>query len=795
MARTLEVEIIGDSSSLERALGRSSRASSSFGSKLKSVGKVAGLAALGGIAAVTVGLKKSVDAAAEAEVSQKRLETQLRALGISYGEHGKKIDETLRKQSQLSAFDDEDLADSFSGLVRLTGDVNKALELNALVTDVARGKGIDLAAASAIVTKAQMGMVGSLRRQGIEIEAVTTAQDALKKGASDSAKEQAKAADLIATKQAAIAQLQEKFAGQAAAFGDTAAGAQQRFGVALENLGEVIGQKVLPALVPLINGLSNFINKAAESERLKEILSTTFHVIGVAARALATAFSFVAEMARRYWPQVQDAAERVVAWYRGTLAPAIQNVLAVITAFWDRFGSTITKILQASLGQIITIVKTVLGNMASVIQGILALIRGDWGEAWSEFKEIPGRTLRGIVSLIRGMATIFFTAMSAIGRAMIDGIVAGLSGLFDAVKNKVTDSITSALDGVKGALGIDSPSKVTAKEIGLPMAQGVLQGWLEGSAELPKAFTDKTKAAIEAARQAIVDSKGSLRSAFDTLVSEALSAFDKLSSEIETRTERKMRLQDERRAAADRQSALGDAQAQLATAVTDGDPTAILEAEKAVAEAKFQIQRAADEKRAAQERAALENRRALQRRHFEEELAALGTRLERGRLTQEQANLALIALFKKYEIPFKNAAVKLGSALAEGLREAGDEVGRQAKRVRDEIMKHLGNIQVRVNVDVVVPDRPDRRAHGGPVHGGTPYMVGERGPELFVPGSSGSIVPNNQLAVGGGGGGYAPAINLNFYGPAVGSDREFEDLVRRALYDVGRRNPGLGFSF
>jgi len=32
------------------------------------------------------------------------------------------------------------------------------------------------------------------------------------------------------------------------------------------------------------------------------------------------------------------------------------------------------------------------------------------------------------------------------------------------------------------------------------------------------------------------------------------------------------------------------------------------------------------------------------------------------------------------------------------------------------------------------------RATGGPVTGGRPYMVGERGPELFVPGGSGQIV-------------------------------------------------------
>ncbi|NBT50137.1 MAG: hypothetical protein EBV86_00375 [Marivivens sp.] len=39
------------------------------------------------------------------------------------------------------------------------------------------------------------------------------------------------------------------------------------------------------------------------------------------------------------------------------------------------------------------------------------------------------------------------------------------------------------------------------------------------------------------------------------------------------------------------------------------------------------------------------------------------------------------------------------------------------------------------------------RASGGTVKGGTSYLVGERGPELFTPGRSGSIAPNN--AIGG----------------------------------------------
>jgi hypothetical protein len=42
------------------------------------------------------------------------------------------------------------------------------------------------------------------------------------------------------------------------------------------------------------------------------------------------------------------------------------------------------------------------------------------------------------------------------------------------------------------------------------------------------------------------------------------------------------------------------------------------------------------------------------------------------------------------------------------------------------------------------------RAGGGNVSPATPYMVGERGPELFVPHSAGRVMPNRESAGGGG---------------------------------------------
>ena len=43
-----------------------------------------------------------------------------------------------------------------------------------------------------------------------------------------------------------------------------------------------------------------------------------------------------------------------------------------------------------------------------------------------------------------------------------------------------------------------------------------------------------------------------------------------------------------------------------------------------------------------------------------------------------------------------------------------------------------------------------KKAIGGSVQRGRPYLVGERGAELFVPSQSGSIVPNKDISGGNG---------------------------------------------
>lgn len=73
------------------------------------------------------------------------------------------------------------------------------------------------------------------------------------------------------------------------------------------------------------------------------------------------------------------------------------------------------------------------------------------------------------------------------------------------------------------------------------------------------------------------------------------------------------------------------------------------------------------------------------------------------------------------------------------------------------------------------------RANGGPVTAGTPYLVGEKGPEIVVPGRSGTVIPNNRIGVATG-----SPTTVNIYTNAD------PNSTKAALRRFDRRNgPGI----
>ena len=127
------------------------------------------------------------------------------------------------------------------------------------------------------------------------------------------------------------------------------------------------------------------------------------------------------------------------------------------------------------------------------------------------------------------------------------------------------------------------------------------------------------------------------------------------------------------------------------------------------------------------------------------------------------------------------------TAALQGVADAISAIGAAAYSARSALQDTVDDIlRLRARVGNLNEGIPGRQ-HGGSVRARHPYIVGEAGPELFIPSSAGTIrtAGAGTSAIGG------TTVVLNFHGPTVGTSRDFEDAVRRAIYDVNRRNPVL----
>lgn len=119
---------------------------------------------------------------------------------------------------------------------------------------------------------------------------------------------------------------------------------------------------------------------------------------------------------------------------------------------------------------------------------------------------------------------------------------------------------------------------------------------------------------------------------------------------------------------------------------------------------------------------------------------------------------------------------------AQGMSGANTAVytgGRAGVRITG-VPATLGNgPQGSVPITQVVDSLFGARAMGGPVTAGNPYIVGEQGPELFVPGSSGQIVPNHAM----GGDTYNVTIHANDEAGGRAAARGFQQelMMRRRM--------------
>jgi hypothetical protein len=162
----------------------------------------------------------------------------------------------------------------------------------------------------------------------------------------------------------------------------------------------------------------------------------------------------------------------------------VQQVAGILGTYIVDMGNVFKKILAGDIP----------GAAKDLVTGITKLVTGigtflvDAAGRFSQFvaDTFPGLKdeaiafVQGIIDKLPGLAEDIKTAAVKLGTAAMNGIINGVKAMKDALSNAFMNAVSGAIDAVKLFLGIKSPSILMAKEIGIPMAQGVAAGMNAG---------------------------------------------------------------------------------------------------------------------------------------------------------------------------------------------------------------------------------------------------------------------------------------------------------------------------
>lgn len=367
-AQQTRVAIDGVSTSADHSTGKVSRWGGTLGALAKG-GAIT--AAIGGAALLTKGLFASVDAAKEAQSAQTRLKSALENAGVSWDKHSAAIDQAIQKTSKLAGLDDEELSDAFAKLVRTTGDVTKATEGMNLAADIARARNISLEQATGVVEKAMIGQTRGLKAVGVELEKGMTSTEALERA-------------------------QIKFAGSAQKASGDAQVAQDKLGVAFENLQEKVGTRLVPVITRLTLKLVDLV-----------------------------------DWTERNWPKID-----------ATIDASMKVIVPIIDTMVDRIkaiATTITGVVHVIQG-----IKD--GDWSLVWQGMKEVVTGTIANIVASFVALPAK-------ILGALSAKAFSGLSAIGVWIKNAVLSGLEGIGNGVLSMIQGAINSAIGLLNSAIG------------------------------------------------------------------------------------------------------------------------------------------------------------------------------------------------------------------------------------------------------------------------------------------------------------------------------------------------------
>ena len=207
--------------------------------------------------------------------------------------------------------------------------------------------------------------------------------------------------------------------------------------------------------------------------------------------------SIIQELPGKIWTHLVNAVNKVIAWGQqmvSNASTAASNMLSKVSGIiqelpgkiWTHLVNTVNKVVAWGQ-QMVSNASTAASNMLSKVSSTLQQLPGKvwdylsqaaqkvvtWGTQLAQKGAAAATQLFN--SIVNGLSSLP-SKMAEIGSNIVSGIWNGISSGWNWLTNKVSNLASSLLDAAKDALGIHSPSKEFADEVGRWIMPGVGKG-------------------------------------------------------------------------------------------------------------------------------------------------------------------------------------------------------------------------------------------------------------------------------------------------------------------------------
>lgn len=261
----------------------------------------------------------------------------------------------------------------------------------------------------------------------------------------------------------------------------------QAFGVGLTAIA-ASGEAAAAGLTAVVSSILGLIPMAFEAvgQGIIAFAGVIANAGPALVEALVTVLSSLITAVTTVTPQIVSALMSMLALMLAALVNAVPMLVEagfkILLGFLQGIADNIGNVVDVAAEIIVNFVNGIADNLPDIVEAGVNLI--------VTFVE-------SLADAVRNNSDRMNTAGLDLAKAIVEGIASGISNGISTVVEAARNLAKNALNAAKNFLGIESPSKVFRKEVGLQSAKGLAKGFDDGNSEVEYSATKMAKTAVD----------------------------------------------------------------------------------------------------------------------------------------------------------------------------------------------------------------------------------------------------------------------------------------------------------